>query len=375
MIKIVFTSDIHLGITEKKNFIPENIREKTFKKIIDIAMDHDLLIIAGDLIDNTDIDEKKLRIIKNEFKKLTNNNTKIILTPGLGELNSKNTVPSSLFNLNATYIFSNPEYSAPFVYSNNDEKLFIYGIPASRNSEILKIQKLKNSGFHMGLFHADFNLSDPIDEKNPFFIEKKHLKKLDLDFYAIGSNHNFKIFKLFDRVIGVCPGSPEAVNEDETGDRYVVSLFIKNNLMTKLRRLSVNSMRIIHTAIDCSNTDSSESIFESLKKNRSQNTIQHVVLTGERKFTISENEINDCKGKFCDLIITDKSYPPFENLIRMYEQEDSTRGEFFNILKELDKSGKIPENIDQNNLSKILSRITNSTCNSMEDLLCDLSDA
>ena len=50
----------------------------------------------GDIVD----------VIKSEFRNLRDNNTEIIYTPGRGELNNRGSLPSYLFDFNASFIFS-----------------------------------------------------------------------------------------------------------------------------------------------------------------------------------------------------------------------------------------------------------------------------
>ena len=51
MMKILLMADLHLGAVSPDTGIDDSVRLDTFKKIVSLAHEHDILIIAGDLFE------------------------------------------------------------------------------------------------------------------------------------------------------------------------------------------------------------------------------------------------------------------------------------------------------------------------------------
>ncbi|MCP4130917.1 MAG: hypothetical protein GY754_08030 [bacterium] len=373
-IKILLASDVHLGLSHSELKLPPAKREETFKNITSLAKEYDIFLIGGDLLNASDIDEKNIDLIKSEFKNLRDNNTEILYTPGTAELNTAGAVPPLLFDLNASYVFSNPAYPSPFTYTKDEQKIYIYGIPASEEHDISEIKKASSDGFHIGLFHIDIN-NDKQESGPVFTLKKNRIKQLDLDFYALGHNHNFKMFKAVDRIIGAYPGSPQAASPGETGDRYVLSINIRDNKISHIKRVPVNSIKLMSNEIDCSEIESQDQILDILEKNCSPKAIQQLILTGKRTFPLDLEKIKSCGDRFFDLEILDRSVFSIDSLIEQYSSEDTTRGEFFSILREEINKNNIPGEIDPEHLSTPLSIMTKKGVSSLEEWLCDLMNA
>ena len=369
-IKILLTSDIHLGINESETHIPPKARINTFKRIMNLAAEHNILIIAGDLIESVAIDPEILAVIQAEFARLRELNVEILLTPGPGELNDDNTIPSFLFDLLPSFIFSSPEITTPWHFTKDEQHLYFYGIPSSYSQDIASIRKATTEGFHIGLFHVEFNIENKDSKESVFTLHKKSLKKLELDFYALGNNHNFKMFKVADRIIGTYPGSPEATSFNETGDRYVISISLKNNEIYQIKRLSVNSVRLCDNEIDCSELNSLNRIFNLLDENRNKNTIQRLTFTGERDFIINPESINKFRDMYLDIIINDLSSPSLKSLINEHASGNSIRNEFFKALKKDINNDKVPKDVDMATLAMFLHIATTRGFKDLEEWLC-----
>ena len=371
-IKILFMSDIHLGIRNNDIHIPDYARVNTFKRIAAIAKGHDLLLIGGDLIDNGSIGNETIELIKTEFRNLRSGGTEIVYTPGSGELTGKNVLSPSILDFNASCVFSSPTTSTPYLYMKDGQKVYIYGLSSSLGYDITKIKKVSEEGFHIGLFHVDFDFDN---EKNDFLVyrlQKNDIKTLGLDFYAFGYCHAFKMFKIMDRIVGVCPGSPEATSFEEPGDRYVISIIIKENRLYQIKRLTVNSMKLYRSLVDCSALVTMGPIKELLENNKSKKTIQQVVLTGERDFVLRQYELQKYKGEFFRLDLVDQSVPTIDSLIEEFQYENSLRGEFYKIIKEQIDQGALPHDIDKVDFAVSLNRITRDGFRNLEEWLCSI---
>ena len=369
MIKILLTSDIHLGIKSDNPPIPEEERINSFNRITKFAKEHDLLLIAGDLFDNTNIDDNILDLVSKEFMYLRENNVEIICIPGENELNSYGSIPDFFLNLNLSHLFSDLDYS-PFTYEKNQQKIFIYGLPASKKIDISKIKRVSEKDFHIGMFHANFIFQDYNDIKNIYKFTSQDVKSLNLDFYALGHHHQFKLYKSHDQIIGAYPGSSEATSYEENGNRYALSVIISNNEIKQIKGLIVNSVIIKETIIDCNKYKDPNEIYKILEDNKSSNMIIKIILKGKRNFKFDYNIIDEYKKKYLNLVFSDKSQPSIDFLIEEYQNENSLRGEFFNLLQEKIANDEIPKQIDIDKLSEILNQSAKNGLYSPEDWLC-----
>ncbi len=371
-IKLLFMSDLHLGIKGDYPEIPEHARMSTFKRIMAIARDHDLLLIGGDLIDSNAVDNDIIDLIRTEFEYLKGANTEIVYTPGTGELGSRAVMPSFLLDLNVSCLFSNTFNPSPYMYEKNGQKLFIYGVPATSGFDISKIRKISDEGFHLGLFHVDFDFDGEAGASPVYRIQKNDIRTVGLDFYAFGFNHNFRMFKIMDRIIGVCPGTPESTSLNELGDRYVISIVIKENRLYQIKRLTVNSMKLFKNSVDCSDLVTMGPIKELLEGNKSKKAVQLLLLSGRRDFVLHRQDLEEYEKDFHTLVIDDRSEPTLEALVEEFQNEKTLRGEFYRLIKEqIDRDG-IPRDIDRSDFAASLNRISKDGFENLEEWLCNL---
>ncbi len=354
MIKLLLTSDIHLGRTEAASRIPESARVTTFRRICALAREHDMLLVAGDLFDGSNPPRELVQIVAEEFKTLREMNVAIVYAPGEHELLEDDTTPSFLTQINPSHLFSGAPYTNMFFFTRNGQEVYVYGFPAARRNGIGVIARVEKEGFHIGLFHADFGADDEAGSARMHVLQRSDIRSLGLDFYAMGHHHQFQLFKYRNRIIGAYPGSPEAVEPDETGDRYVLSISVENNEIHQIKRFEVNSLRIGGMRFDCGTITSSSPILDALDRQKSPKTAMLLVLDGERNFHLNLQEIRACSHDFFSLGIEDRSVPTMEILIGEYASENTLRGELFSLLKERIAGKGLPPGIDARRFVKTL---------------------
>jgi len=351
--KILITSDIHLGMGDN-GLVPESERIGTFRQITALAREHDMLLIAGDLIDSGNVSGATKDIIKQEFAEIHDAGSKIIYAPGIGEQNKKGEIHDFLNDLGATHVFAAHKEIAPFSLTAGGQKIHVYGAAPSPFFNITNVKRINEDGFHIGLFHYDFDL-----KKN-----KPDTRMFDLDFYALGYGHSYKIFKIFDRIVGAKPGSPIAITEKETGERYVISMKVKEGAQIEINRLPVNTVTVSTLAINCSDYPDAGKLSSTLMQKASPKNILVININGEYFFLPTEI-IESLKEHFFDIRVTDTSIPSANFVTDMYEKEDTIRGEFCRILKE-----KLLQKETVPYLSQLIKLIMNSEPEALEDWLC-----
>ena len=322
--KILITSNLHLGQAESQN--TEKRRLKSFKKLISVAVEHDLLIIIGNIFHNNK-DKKHANFVKNEFNKLKNSKTEIIYTPDTN--NSFNYNLSHFKNLGITHIFSKENEITPYEFSKNNKSLFIYGMISAKKDIIKKNNN--NPGFHIGIYNQNL---EKFNNKS----EDINLNNLNLDFYLFGNNNNFKIFKSNNKIIAAYPGTPEPINNEDTGEKYILSLNIINNKIEKINRVSVNSTKYINTTLNCDNKTTVDSLKKIIQNDKTKKIVQNITLTGFRNFDFNIHQLKTENHKNINII--DKSKICFEKNISELKNKNSFKGIFYKNLENVLKSNK-----------------------------------
>lgn len=371
-IKILFMSDIHLGMGNGEIHIPDYARASTFRRIAAIARDHDILLIGGDLVDGGRVGSEVIDLVESEFRALRNAKTEIIYTPGTGELGPDGSAHPFVKDFNASCIFSSLTDSTPYLYMKDGQKLYVYGVPATSGYDISRIRKISDEGYHVGLFHVDFDFDSDRSDVPVYRIQKNEIRALGLDFYAFGFNHNFRMFKILDRIVGVCAGSPESTSFGETGDRYVISIIIRENRLYQIKRLTINSMKLHESRIDSAGLVTMGPLKELLENNKSKKSIQRLVLEGSRDFVLRLDELQKYRSEFFKLDIVDQSVPTIDALIEEFQYENTLRGEFFKLLKEKIDGNGMPHDIDMKDLAVSLAAVTRDGFYNLEDWLCNM---
>jgi len=359
-IRILLTGDIHLGAEQSP--VPPSMRVNTFKKITSLAREHDLLLIAGDLLDSPAIDGNLVELISNEFKAVRAAGTEVLLSPGKGELLSSGVVADVLKNIGCSAVFENPVYSEPFVFKKNGQEVFVYGKPAPIALETLKVHREQEEGFHIGLYYIDFSM-----EKN-----RSLIKGGTFDFFAMGSMHNFRMFKVHDRIIGVYPGSPEACDFTESGERYVVSMQVHGNTIQNIKRLSVNSVRLKSELVDCGAYGEIESLLEDISRKATKRELLKITLEGNRDFALTDDFTEKLKAKYFDVIYEDVSLPTFDSFYEQFCGEESIRGETFRILKDRMTNREEDGDIPSDSIRMMLKKLIDGGIDDVEEWLCDM---
>ena len=370
-IKILFAADFHLGFKSDEIPVPDYCRLNTFRRVGSIARYHDVLLIGGVLIDELSAGGAEFDIVREEFRSIRHAGTEICYAPARAEAERED-MRSFLADCNATRVFSSTGNQAPYQYVKNGQMLYVYGMNASPGADIFAVQKISEDGFHIGLFNVGVGIENGSVKDLAAIIQKDARRSFGLDFYAIGGCHSFKMIRAMDRIIGVCPGTPEAISFSECGDRYIISIVVADNRITQIKRLTINSVRLHKDEIDCSRLVTMGPIKEILENNQSKKAVQRLVLKGERDFVLRLHDLQKYKNDFFHLDIIDESVPTIDALIEEFQYENTLRGEFYKMLKERMKESGALQDVDLRDLSATLARITRNGFAGLEEWLCGL---
>ena len=328
-IRLLLTSDLHLGITGGPGMAGNDERIQTFRKICSLAQKHDVLLIAGDLFHDENGASQNMDIIKEEFGNLAANNVEIYYTPGRGELASDGGVNPVIGGLPVTHLFCD-ENGGPGLKSGKGD-LYIYGLMFGSSSGFSAVSKGGRKGLHLGLFNAGFNPTAEKDEDRTY-IGKDDIKKMNLDFYAMGSDHSFRVFKLANRIIGAYPGSPEPCRPGETGDRFVISIESNDGAVSNIKRIAVNTTRILSQDIDCAGLLGEAELVDRIKTSLQKENSYIIRLTGERDFVLDDVLQKELTGYFRGIEVVDSTLPLLSVLVEENSRDDDLQSVFFSTL-------------------------------------------
>jgi DNA repair exonuclease SbcCD nuclease subunit len=330
-VKILLTSDIHLGIERENPLISRDERFNTFRKIASLAAEHDILLLAGDIFHAGLIDKSYFNDINNELAEIAEKGTEIFFAPGSGETELQGPVSGGIHELKTTFTFS--EKSKEPVFKSGKGDICIYGIPAVNSPLYQEITRKDKNGFHLGLFYGEFS-PQSTEKGEAHFIGKKEIKQMNLDFFALGRNHWFRLFRFSERILGAYPGSPEPCSLDECGERFVISLEIEGDRIASFKRIPVNTVTVYSHEIDCSSLSDEKELIKAVKGKGSRDTMNRIELCGTRNFTIGLALSEELTGHFRGLKIIDMTDLPQKIFMDESSSGRGFKGMFFRNLSE-----------------------------------------
>ncbi len=323
-LKILLTSDIHLGIERLNPLISREERFNTFKNIASLAAEHDIFLMAGDILHAGLIEKTYFDDINNELTDIIEKGTEIYFTPGTGEMEQQGSFPGGISGLKTTCTFSGDKNPAMIKSEKGD--IFIYGTPAD-------ITRKEKNGFHLGLFYADFS-PQSTENNEAVFIGKKEIKQMNLDFFALGRNHGFRLFRFSERILGAYPGSPEPCSLDECGERFVISIEIEDNKISSFKRIPVNTVTVFSHEIDCAPVSSEKELIMLIKDAGKRDTMNRIELCGPRNFIIGKSLSEELTGYYRGLKIIDKTDVPQKIFLEEHSSVSGFKGIFFRNFSE-----------------------------------------
>lgn len=328
--RLLLASDLHLGLRDG-NFSGSEERLSTFRRICNMAMKHDILLLAGDIIHDESVPAELVDSINFEMKQLVDNGVEVYYTPGRGELLTDGTVNPAIAGLDVTRIFS--DCDERLSARSGKGNVYIHGLRYGCSKGFSDISRGEDDGLHIGLFNAGFNPQAASVEES-LCIGRDEIKKMNLDFYAMGGNHTFRVFKLANRITGAFAGSAEPCSGTETGDRFALSIEVENGAIQNIRRIAVNTVKILSGEIDCSGILSESELADKIRSSFSRDNCYIIKLTGERDFTLGNMLRNELKGYFRKLDLVDFTRPVLNIMLEELSEGNTMQSSFFRRLSE-----------------------------------------
>lgn len=337
MLKFIHTADVHIDSAFTARFTVNQARRlradilKSFARIIDLAKDADILLIAGDLFETRRPASDAVSYVKRKFAEIPH--TKVFIAAGNHDPYTEDSVYANENLGENVHIFSTEAECVSLPELNTR----VYGISFSRPHfdytlplpDIIKIDGI----FDIMVMHADLVSAGGKSNYNP--VCENAIAECGADYLALGHVHDRSEIKLCGRTRYAYSGVPQGRGFDELGEcgcylltwdgEYVKAEFVKT-CVRKMLEISVD----ISSAQDAMHI--SEMVCGAVESAGNKEDFFKILLSGRVKpgifntdFLISElNEVSS----YTD--ITDKTLPLYD--IGTLSKQNSLSGEFVRIM-------------------------------------------
>ncbi|MGN1043433.1 MAG: exonuclease SbcCD subunit D [Acutalibacteraceae bacterium] len=295
-IKIAHCSDVHIGASalslgDRSHERRNEIKNSFFKIINKCELENvQLLCVAGDLFDNTDVLLSEVEEVKNICEKAP---FKIVISPGNHDPFTADSPYNSIWPENVHIFKKNNLESIEFPQLN----LRVWGAAFTgryeRKSFLENFNFLKDDFVNICVLHAE--ISDMKKIYNPITISE--IGNSGMDYMALGHIHKrSEICKSADTFYAYS-GSPESLGFDEPGDKGFYLGYVDKNFCS-MNFEKISSRKYITSEIDISDCDNENDVknvvinyLNDKYENYSEN-IYKLTLVGETK----ENLYIDAKN-------------------------------------------------------------------------------
>lgn len=352
--KIIHTADLHIGAKFVKfGLLGKELRmqiKNTLEKIAEecIHSKVQLIVFAGDVFDSPYPSSGDVAFVRNVFRKISDNNTWIIVVPGNHDRLEDGSVWSEsewgeIENLHVFNTLSREYYIESlktFVYANATFLQFSEISPLLRISEIIKENKKVRDAYHIVIGHGNLRMTNG---STNFPIDKCEIVELSADYVALGDWHSLlrvnsnskEITEYkYDRFTSPAfySGSPEIVDMDQKGAGNIIQIELDQNSVS-VRTRKVGKRFVDEIVIQLESIASLDKLMEKICLGANVDLIRSVVLDGLSSFEIDTEELKEnLKGKFWNINIVKKFRNPKIDISKL--EEGTVLGNFVKMMNE-----------------------------------------
>lgn len=333
-VKLIHTSDLHLGATFKtlgdKSKLHRNDCQDVFSNIVDLCIKErvDALLIAGDLFDGPEPQKGLVKFVINEFERLKSEKIYVFISSG----NHDPYIRGSVW-------FEHKFPPNVVVFDSNDlepkdvGQFTIYGLAYVDDlKEPLKgFRAADSNSFKIGLIHGSTTNINWEEEPEEGYrrISKAQLDNCNLDYVALGHFHDMVDIK--SNVKCFYSGCPEPLSFKNKKDCGVL-LVSHSEGNTTIKPVKMNIRTFETLEVDCTNFESDTEIRKILEKNKGENKILRLILAGSPSLDLNmdiELFEREFGTSYFFLKMVDGIHLP-ENLT----EDETIRGHFITLLNE-----------------------------------------
>ena len=343
VVKIMHTSDLHLGITfnvlGKQSKLHRRDCEAVFSNIVDLCIKEKVaaFLIAGDLFDMPQPPKTLVKFVASELEKLKGEGINVFISCGNHDPYKKGSLWFDCKFPSNVVIFDCNDLEA-----KETGDLIVYGIAYTNDTkEPLKGFKAENSEkFKIGLVHGSTTeLNWEGDNEGGYRkISKADIDNSNLDYIALGHFHD--VLQIKSKVPCFYSGCPEPLSfKNDGGSSALLVSFSDGKVNVKPMKTNLRTFSTVE--VDCTNFETDNDIRKILDKHKDDNKALRLVLKGSPSLDINldtEFLLKEFEPKYFFLKIVDDIHLP-ENL----SEDETIRGHFIKLVREDLKREKDPE--------------------------------
>jgi DNA repair exonuclease SbcCD nuclease subunit len=341
-ISFVHVADLHLGEPIKgwkwgKELVWKRQEEylQTFERIISFVHDKSIpfLLIAGDFLEHGFVTSSLYQFVMDQFQRIPD--TRIFISPGNHDPYREDSVYLQEVWPDHVYIFSGSWETLYFP----EYQLHVSGrgfVDFSERESSLP-PPICDSARHIYVVHGDYR-----EDKSLYFpILEKELMEHDVDYVALGHIHKRQTYQLKNKreTIIHYPGSPEARNWKETGERYLTFGTIDDRGV-ELESIPIHTRKYINLEIDITNQQTLAHINESISTNMSKEANDDYVLVrlvgrsyfgSEDRHWLQKLE-RMLQSEYKWIVLEDETLPEYN--LRLLRNQQSLIGTFIHMMEQ-----------------------------------------
>lgn len=339
-VRIMHAADLHLGRTFSQLGDVGPARGSdlfdTFERICTEALDHEVvaLLLAGDLFDTFAPSADVVGRVQGQLERLTRAGVHVFVVPGDAD---SATYERSIWRRQAfegVHVFLAPIFETQS-FAAGDTTVHIHGIAfdQSVHPEPLTTLQTGAPGIHVALLHATLDGPNASGGASQYFpIQSTELPAGGVSYVALGHRHHRQ--QILSRAgVSFCyPGSPEGLEADEEGARYVALVEFEDG-PPDVSFLEVNRRQMVNVAVDTTDLGLDE-VMEDLLELSGEDVLLTVLLTGTPREMLDEQEVHHAMADRCFWLElrdeTTLSASPFAESI---SGENTIRGHFVGTLQ------------------------------------------
>ncbi len=265
MIKILHTGDLHLDSPFAGVDLPtgERLRSelrRIFTDIVELAAEHDMLLIAGDLFDCGFVSPETLNIVRDC---LAVYGKPVVIAPGNHDPYSAGSIWSAISWSENVMIFDSPELST-FRFNVGDTPVAVHGwgftSPALERSPLADGLVPDRGALNLICAHAD--TASPISKYAPTPLSL--FAASGCEYAALGHIHNAPETALAGNTTVAYCGFPEGRSFDEEGEGGVLSVTLEDGKTPAVTRIKTSTHKYLTRHLDVTGCETDRDIADKL---------------------------------------------------------------------------------------------------------------
>lgn len=278
-VRVLHTADIHLDAPFR--FLGERGREqreqvaRTFEKLCDLASQHDLMLIAGDLFDSNDVSQKTLEWA---IGLLSDVGIPVCILPGTHDSMGPDCVYFRPEWERAANVRVSTERGEARFFDYPELNLRVHVRPVAKDDTASPLAGIAkgDSRWNIAMAHGSVLIPGKSAEDTACPIKTAEIDHSGMDYVALGHWHSW--FDPGCKVRAVYPGAPEIIRSDQKS-AAVASVKLSED-SAQVERLDVGVRKCDEQIVHVDGMDSADAVRQAVAALADPNLILRVTLSG-----------------------------------------------------------------------------------------------